>query len=36
VDRYLLKPVPLRKLLETAAELLEAETEEDDSGPSGS
>ncbi|MFZ4576730.1 MAG: response regulator transcription factor [Phycisphaerales bacterium] len=36
VDRYLLKPVPLRKLLETAAELLdaEAEAEEETPGPS--
>lgn len=33
VDRYLLKPLPLERLIETAVELLDARDEQDDEAP---
>lgn len=35
VDRYLLKPVPLQRLLDTAAELIEALEDEDEAQDDG-
>ncbi|MCA9289253.1 MAG: response regulator, partial [Phycisphaerales bacterium] len=35
VDRYLLKPVPLQRLLDTAAQLVEAQGGDDEDGDDG-